>query len=586
MQSAVASPQTSALDIALQHSPGITGRLDLQQCLHFANPPLATAVGYPVERLLGCRLANTRLAAIGELITRHGRALLAGEAITCNTEFQHATLGIRSAEVTLAPHRAATGSIIGYLFFIRDTTDACADITRLRLLEQQARQLALYDPLTNLPNRRLLHERLDQCRLESAATGEYCALLSIDLDNFKSVNDLYGHPQGDLLLNNTARRLINSVQLDDTVARTGGDEFVVILRNLGTERAEALNRISHIAQRILSALGQPYQTGAGEDWGDYGLLSTPSIGAMPFNGTHLSNDELLQRSDMALYRAKANGRNQFALYDPAQLLEAQRRLTLETELRGAVERQELRLHYQPLVDAQQCTIGMEVLLRWHHPESGLVLPADFIPLAEQTGLIVPIGRWVLDTACAQLASWQQNPHSRHWTLNINISARQVNAPGFFKLLQQCMTRSGIDPAGLCLELTETVLLKGIDQTLLDHLGQLRQRGVQLALDDFGTGYSSLGYLKRLPLNWLKIDQSFVCTLLDDPRDQGIVAAILSLARALGLKVVAEGVETREQFDYLRSAGCDAFQGYLFGRPVPAKQVTPHISATLPLSQPE
>lgn len=573
MQSAAAPPQTRALDIALQHSPVIAGRIDLQQRLHFANLPLATAAGYSIEYLLGTRLTHTRLAGIGELIAQHRHVLLAGEAITGNTEYPHATLGNRTAEVTLVPDQSATGSIIGYLFFIHDITDACADIARLRQLEQQARQLALYDPLTNLPNRRLLHERLNQSRAESAATGEYCALLSIDLDNFKSVNDLYGHPQGDLLLSNTARRLIQSVRLDDTVARTGGDEFVVILRDLGTERDQALSRIRHIAERILTALGQPYQTGAGENWGDHGVLSTPSIGAMPFNGTHLSNDELLQRSDMALYRAKANGRNQLALYDPAQLIEAQRRLTLEAELRGAIERQELRLYYQPLVDAQQRIIGMEALLRWQHPQLGLIPPASFTPLAEQNGLIVPIGQWVLDTACAQLASWQQQPHSRHWTLNVNISARQVNEPGFFELLQDCLSRSAIDPAGLCLELTESVLLKGIDPQLLGHLTQLQQHGVQLVLDDFGIGYSSLSYLKQLPLNWLKIDQSFVRTLLDDPRDKGIIAAILSLATALGLKVVAEGVENREQFDYLRNAGCDAFQGYLFGRPAPAEQLT-------------
>lgn len=583
MQSAVAPHLTSAVDITLQHTPVIAGRLDLQQRLQFANPALASAVGCPSEQLPGSNLAHTALADIAALITRQRSGLLTGEAHTSHMEYQHASLGMRAAEVTLVPHRSSDGRINGYLFFLHDTPDACADLARLRQLEQQARQLALYDPLTNLPNRRLLHQQLDQCRAESARSAEYCALLSIDLDNFKSVNDLYGHPQGDLLLGNTARRLIQSVQLSATVARTGGDEFVVILRDLGSERDQALRRIRQITGRILAALGQPYHTGEGENRGAHGLLSTASIGALPFRGSHLNNDELLQRSDLALYRAKANGGNQFALFEPEQLVKAQRRLALEAELRGALERRELRLHYQPLVDAQQCVIGMEALLRWQHPQLGLLPPDRFIPLAEHNGLIAPIGQWVLDTACAQLAQWQQAPRSRHWTLNVNISARQVNEAHFFELLQGCLARSGIDPAGLCLELTESLLLKDLDPQLLQQLHQLQQSGVQLALDDFGTGYSSLNYLKQLPLNWLKIDKSFIRTVPDDPRDQGITQAILSLAAALDLKVVAEGVETRQQFDYLRAAGCDAFQGYLFGRAMPAEQLTNELFSRRPPS---
>lgn len=583
MQSAVAPHLTSAVDITLQHTPVIAGRLDLQQRLQFANPALASAVGYPSEQLLGSNLAHTALADIAALITRHRSSLLAGEAHTSHMEYQHASLGMRAAELTLAPHRSSDGSIIGYLFFLHDTPDACTDLARLRQLEQQARQLALYDPVTNLPNRRRLHQLLDQCRAESAVTGGYCALLSIELDNFKSLNDLYGRAQGDLLLGNTARRLIQSVQLSDTVARIGDDEFVVILRELGSERDQALRRIRQITGGILAALGQPYHAGAGENPSAHGLLSPASIGALLFRGSQLSNDELLQRSALALYRARANGGNQFTLFEPEQLVKAQRRLALEAELRGALERRELRLHYQPLVDAQQCVIGMEALLRWQHPQLGLLPPDRFIPLAEHNGLIVTIGQWVLDTACAQLAQWQREPRSRHWTLNVNISARQVHEPHFFELLQGCLTRSGIDRAGLCLELTESLLLKDLDPQLLQHLHQLQQSGVQLALDDFGTGYSSLNYLKQLPLDWLKIDKSFIRTVPDDPRDQGITQAILSLAAALDLKVVAEGVETREQFDYLRAAGCDAFQGYLFGRAMPAEQLSCEIFSRRPPS---
>jgi len=443
-----------------------------------------------------------------------------------------------------------------------------ADITHLKKVEQQARQLALYDPLTNLPNRRLLHERLNQSRAASELSGGYCALLSIDLDEFKQVNDLYGHSKGDLLLTKTARRLLKCVVGNDTVARMGGDEFLVILNDLGIDRGQAAHRAGQAANDIIVALSKPYKMDESDDLAEYGFISTPSLGVVPFSGTVISNEELLQQADLALYRAKAQGGNRLVFFDVSQMEEVKRRAALEADLRTAIARQEWCLHYQPIVDDEKRVIGMEALLLWQHPVRGMVSPAVFVPLAEVTGLIVPIGQWVLETACVQLAQWKNNPETENWTLAINISARQFDESNFFDLVWDCIERSGIDPSRLCLEITETAVLTAIDKKLVDNLNRLKAHGVQIALDDFGTGYSSLVYLKELPLSRVKIDQSFVRTLLNNPKDQGIIKAILTLASTLSLEVVAEGVETSERFEYLRSLDCPAFQGYLFGRPAP------------------
>lgn len=445
-----------------------------------------------------------------------------------------------------------------------------ADITSLKQAQQQAQQLALYDPLTSLPNRRFLHDLLERSRHACERTGSYSALISIDLDNFKAINDLFGHPKGDALLNRVGRRLQQCLKDGDSLGRMGGDEFVLIIEGLSDDLAQARRELGKVGDRVLSALGRPYQVDNDDMHGEYGLLVTPSIGAVLYKDASLTNDELLQRADMALYRAKENGRNQIVHFTPAHLEAAQRRALLEADLQGALARQELFLHFQPIVDVQQKPIAFEVLLRWQHPKAGVVPPADFIPLAEQSGLIVPIGLWVLEMACAQLQEWQADPATAQLILSVNVSARQVADPNYFQGVQACLARFAIDPTKLCLELTESVLLTNLDQQLFTGLELLRAQGVRLALDDFGTGYSSLSYLKRLPLTRVKIDQSFVRTLLDDAVDQGIIQAILSLTDTLGLNVIAEGVETPEQFNYLRGIGCTAFQGYLFGRPMPVE----------------
>lgn len=385
---ATAAPcQTTVLDLALDHVPVMAGRIDAQHRLCFANPPLTTALGSSLDKLLGSRLEQTCLAGLGELFARHCQLLSPGEVQVCQLSYQPPCLGQRSAEVTLASHHKQGDNPAGWLFFVQDTS-------------------------------------------------------------------------------------------------------------------ESGNQASTVSRQ---------------------------------------------------------------------------QLELEQALTGAMQRGELLLHYQPLVDSEQRTLGMEALLRWQHPQHGLISPAEFLPLAERNGMIIGIGQWVLETACAQLAAWQQDAQRRHWTLNVNISARQINEPGFFEQLDATVSHAGIDPRGLQLELTETMPLKGLKRSLQHQLQQLVHKGMVLVLvlDDYGAGYTSLAYLKHLPLSWLKIDQSFIHGVANDERDQKIVCAILSLAASLELKVVAEGVETREQFDYLRNAGCHAFQGYLFGRPLPAEQLNAH-----------
>jgi len=444
-----------------------------------------------------------------------------------------------------------------------------ADITQLKQVEQQAQRLALYDPLTQLPNRRLFLERLNQAMLASGRHGQHGALLSIDLDEFKRINDTHGHGQGDLLLRKAAQRLTRCVRESDTVARMGGDEFLILLQDLGAEPAEATLRAAQVGAKLKETLNQPYRLDRADDaTTDEGVISTPSIGVVLFQGQAVGAGELLQRVDIAMYRAKANGRNQFVFFDMSQQEEAGKRYRIETDLRGAVAQQELRLYYQPTVDASRRVTGMEALVRWAHPTRGLVPPNDFIPIAEQSGLIVPIGHWVLETACAQLARWRADPHTAHWTLSVNVSARQFHDPQFVARTAALLASAGADPTRLYIELTETVLLDSLDQALQGRIRALRALCIKLALDDFGTGYSPLTYLRDLPLDRLKIDRSFVHALMDNPRNQIITRAITSMAGAMQLEVVAEGIETQAQFDHLLGIGCTAFQGYLFGRPEP------------------
>jgi diguanylate cyclase (GGDEF)-like protein/PAS domain S-box-containing protein len=446
-----------------------------------------------------------------------------------------------------------------------------ADITKRKMAEQEAQRLAFHDELTGLPNRRLMNDRLDQAIASAARDAQHGALLLMDLDNFKEINDTLGHAQGDALLQQMSARLQACVRDTDTVARLGGDEFVVILGNLGVDLENASLHVGEIGEKLREALA------AECDLGGQMVSSTASMGAVLFNRTDDRADELLKQADMALYKAKESGRNRLSFFDPALQQNTTARALMLRDLRGALERGELRLHYQPVTDAQRCIIGVEALLRWLHPVRGVVSPAAFIPLAEQSNHILPIGQWVLNTACAQLRAWADDPLRAHWTIAVNVSARQFHESGFVARVEQALADSGADPQRLRLELTESMLHRDLDMTLAT-MRALQQRGVRFALDDFGTGYSSLAYLKKLPLDQLKIDKSFVDEVLSDPHSAAIVRTILSLAANLGLNAVAEGVETEAQMDFLSGHGCGAFQGYLLSRPLPVDQLRDSIAA--------
>lgn len=437
------------------------------------------------------------------------------------------------------------------------------DITARKEAEEQIRSLAYFDPLTGLPNRRLLLDRLGHALVASNRSGEYGALLMIDLDHFKALNDTQGHDAGDRLLIEVAQRMCGTLREVDTVARLGGDEYVVMLESLGREERVAATEAELVAEKLSRVLNDPY----GIDASDQRYFCTPSIGVTLFHGHDASIEELLKQADVALYQAKDAGRNAIRFFSPAMQTAIETRIALETALREALGRDELQLFYQPQTDHAGRWVGAEALLRWRRPGQGLVSPMEFIPLAEETGLILPIGEWVLDQACAQLKAWEAARQTRGLQLAVNVSARQFHQSDFLSTVEGSLSRSGANPARLKLELTESLVLEDVE-TAIARMRQLKDLGVGFSLDDFGTGYSCLSYLKRLPFDQLKIDQSFVRDVIHDPNDAAIVLAILAMSHSLGLEVVGEGVETEEQRVFLQRNGCNVLQGYLFGRPMP------------------
>ncbi len=436
-----------------------------------------------------------------------------------------------------------------------------ADITERKRAEQEAQHMALYDALTGLPNRRLMGDRLRDAISASQRSGQHGALLLLDLDNFKQINDTLGHDQGDALLQQVGDRLLFSVRQADTVARMGGDEFVIVLSDLGKGVRESALGVEAVSEKIRTELAAPFQLDG------LTVNVTGSLGAVLFRGQDEREDKLLKRADMALYRAKAQGRNRLSLFDPALEAAVLSQASLLQDLRQALPRGQLALHAQPIVDQTGRVRSQEMLLRWHHPSRGIVPPTQFIPLAEQHGLILDIGNWVLQQTCALLADWQCDPSRCRWTAAVNVSVRQLRDAGFVDSVRQALQATGAPAHRLRLELTESTLLTDVDETIAK-MAELRAMGVHFALDDFGTGYSSLSYLRRLPLDELKIDRSFVADVTDDPNDGVIARTIISLTNSLGLSAVAEGVETAEQFAFLKALGCDAFQGYYFGHPEP------------------
>ncbi len=450
----------------------------------------------------------------------------------------------------------------------RITNYICAffDITERKQAENKIHNLAFYDPLTQLPNRRLLFDRLHQAVATSARNLHGAALLFIDLDNFKILNDTRGHDIGDLLLIEVGQRLRACIRESDTLARLGGDEFVVLLEELSEDGTQAAVQAREVGEKVHKAINQPYVLNDVEHY------SSASIGISSFSNYKQSLDDLLKQADTAMYAAKKAGRNTLRFFDPAMQEALEIRSQIEAGMRKALPKNEFRLYYQLQVDSEHRPVGAEALIRWEHPEQGMISPARFIPVAEDTGLILPLGLWVLQTACAQLKEWESNPLARELSLAVNVSARQFRQPGFVQQVSEVITQSAIDPARLKLELTESTVLENVVDTI-EKMHALKSIGVRFSMDDFGTGYSSLAYLTQLPLDQLKIDQSFVRNIGAKSSDSMIVQTIIGMANNLGIEVIAEGVETQIQRDFLWGAGCRYYQGYLFGRPVPLGEFT-------------
>ncbi len=443
-----------------------------------------------------------------------------------------------------------------------------SEITQNKEAEAEVHRLAYYDPLTHLPNRRLLLDRLGQALASSTRSGHYGAVVFLDLDNFKTLNDTRGHPVGDLLLAAVAHRLQTGMRegdtisrLGDTISRLGGDEFVLVLEDLSSDDVQAAVQARQVCEKIREAMAQPYDLDGRE------FHCTASLGVTLFRNHEASVDTLLKQADLALYQAKGAGRNCLRFFDPAMQSALDEQSALAAELRQAVKHGQLQLHYQPQLDNMHHIIGAEALLRWWHPQHGQVAPDVFIPLAEETGLILPIGRWVLETACSQIKAWSGEDATRHLRLAVNVSSREFRQPDFVEEVKQVLTDSGADPSRLKIELTESLVIDNVAETIA-RMQTLKALGVGFSLDDFGTGYSSLSYLKRLPLEQLKIDRSFVDDLATDPNDAAIVQTIITMGQTLGLNVIAEGVETLEQLEQLSLYGCTSYQGFLFSRPLP------------------
>lgn len=434
------------------------------------------------------------------------------------------------------------------------------DITQSKAAEAEIHRLAYYDPLTELPNRRLLQDRLSQAIISARRSDLYGVMFFLDLDHFKELNDTRGHDVGDVLLRQVAERLDGMMCKKGIVARQGGDEFVVLIEGLGNTAQDALTLAQQVGKTIHTALTAPFNLNG------YEYHCKSSIGGALFHACD-TVEELFKHADLALYQAKKMHGNQVRFFDPAMQQALEQRSRLEAELSKAVEHNQLSLDYQPQMNRSRQIVGVEALLRWQHPQRGLILPDEFIPLAEETGLILPIGQWALETACAQIKQWECAPLTRTLTISVNVSARQFCETNFVEQVKTAIANSGIQPANLKLELTESLVLNDIRDTIAK-MQTIKQLGVQFSMDDFGTGYSSLAYLAQLPLDQLKIDKSFVQKLFGTTQAETIVRAIITMGLGLNLHVIAEGVETQAQLDFLDAHGCHAYQGYLFSHPLP------------------
>ncbi|MFH0934947.1 MAG: EAL domain-containing protein, partial [Pseudomonadota bacterium] len=512
--------------------------------------------GYGAEEVIG---RNPRLLSSGrqdkEFYARLWRKLLDEGSWAGEIWDRNKSGNIYPKEMTITAVRNEEGETTQYVSIFTDISDR-------KRTEEEMHNLAFYDVLTRLPNRRLLMDRLRIAISASERSRQFGALLFIDLDKFKVLNDTLGHGYGDLLLTEVANRLKFCVREMDTVARIGGDEFVVLIENVSADEKEALQNIVQVAEKIRSVLATRYQLKS------HIHHSASSIGVCMFCGNADPVEELVKRADMAMYQAKEFGRNQVRFYDPLLQESVETRAALETDLRHAIACEELQLYYQIQVDREMRPIGAEALIRWIHPGRGMISPAQFIPIAEESSLILEIGSWVLETACQQLAVWDQHESTRDLVLAVNISAEQFMQPDFVGQIEEVTGKHGVDASRLKLELTESIALNDLDLVISKMTGLRSMLGVQLSLDDFGTGYSSLSYLKKLPLDQVKIDQSFVRDMSADNSDLEMVKAIINIAKNFDMDVIAEGVETEAQLTLLMQNGCLAYQGYLFGKPEP------------------
>jgi len=457
-------------------------------------------------------------------------------------------------EISVSRKLVGEGVDARFIVILRNITDS-------KLAAREIEHLAFYDILTGLPNRRLLLHRLQACVDANIRRSRHGALLFLDLDDFKTLNDALGHAVGDQLLKQVAVRLQGSLGEGSTVARLGGDEFVVLLENLSEDPVIAAMQTNASGEAILTGLNQSFQLE------DHQYHSTCSIGAVVFSATQQSLEDLLKQADIAMYYAKSAGGNALRFFETAMQTAITARATLESEMHAALEGDQFVLHYQSQVTSEGHIAGAEVLIRWHHPAKGMVQPGGFIELAEETGLIVPIGMWVLETACVQLERWSHDPRRRHLQLAVNVSARQFRTDDFVERVSDVLRRTGADPTRLKLELTETLLQDKVTETI-GKMQLLAAKGIHFSMDDFGTGYSSLSYMTQLPLNQIKVDKFFVQNIGIDPKVELIIQAIIGMARNLDLEIVAEGVETQQQFEFLQAHGAMLCQGYLFSRPVP------------------
>ena len=526
---------------------------DEQRRCKLVNQVLAKILGYKREEMIGMHamdfIAEDSLKRVKEQMRKSVQ-----EPYEANMKRKDGSVFpalLRGNNVVLAGENVRVSAII--------------DISEQKAYEAEILKLAHYDMLTALPNRVLFKEYISQAIHRSKRINQYYALLFIDLDNFKMVNDTVGHNIGDQVLIETANRLKSAVRKNDIVARLGGDEFVILIETSQKKRDEVVTNIVVVTEKILEHLQQPYYIGENI------FRISASIGIKLFNDDKLSMDELMRYADSAMYNAKFAGKNRFEFFNPELQKIMEEKILLIDDLRDAIEKKNMTLYYQPQIfyaKNEKNVVGVEALIRWIDPDKGIISPADFIPLAEESGLIVELGRWILQEAASQLEIWSRDKEKKEWRVSINVSSQQFEEENFVALLRDILKRYKINPKLIMLELTEGVLIQ--NETTIEKLNELKELGFSLSIDDFGTGYSSLAYLKKLPMDELKIDKSFVDDLLDDENDEIIVQTIISIGQKFGMDVIAEGVETKAQFKKLCSLGCKLFQGYFFAKPTKAE----------------